>query len=521
MRRFQFFAFFALICVAFTACDEPRSATPIAGARATAPEFLGASATPNAVMGQVPPHPFLASDGRAAMHADAYNSDVHPGPGPLGRAPKVRTRDGSQMPGGSCPVVTVARDRRLVVLCANLFHFELHLIDPQTLDLLARYLLPPRPSTFEALYTLDPDKIMSDTSGAYFYLDEQDRIVIPDARQHIRRIAYREVTNESGKPSHWEFYELNDWNLQEHVPHDCVGLWKWRTQGECDPITGVMPDYAGRIWWITRHGRLGTLNPDTGEIHAMQLTSEEIQNGLAVAEDGVYVLSDHALYRFEADASGAPQIGWREVYDRGSDRKQGSINQGSGTTPTLFGDNYITITDNADERIRLLVYRRRQDVTRERLVCAVPLFDANASATDNSMIAWARSIIIENNYGYSNVFQQKDWSRVRGGITRIDVREDESGCDVVWTSPERSPSVVPKLSAANGLVYFYTFESQPNGKNAWYLMALDFATGATRFKIRTGTGPAFDNNWSPITLAPDGTAYVGVLQGLVAIHDTE
>jgi hypothetical protein len=35
----------------------------------------------------------------------------------------------------------------------------------------------------------------------------------------------------------------------------------------------------------------------------------------------------------------------------------------------------------------------------------------------------------------------------------------------------------------------------------------------------TGVGQAFDNNWSPITLAPDGTAYVGTFGGLVALWD--
>lgn len=521
MRNFKFLVLLALACACFTACKEARAPRPIAGAEATAPEFLGESATPYVVSGEVPAHPFVADGGRAMMHADAYNSDVHPGPAPLGRAPVVRTRDGSRMPGGSCPVVTVDRQGLLIVLCANLLHFELHLLDPQTLELRARYTLPPRPSTFEALFALDPDKIMSDSSGAYFYLDEQDRVLIPDARQHIRRVGHRKVSDDKAKRERWEFFEINSWDLREHVPHDCVSATKWRTKGECDPITGALPDHAGRIWWVTRHGRLGTIDPETGAIHSMELSGEEIQNGFAAAADGVYIVSDHALYRFEAAEDGAPKIGWREEYDRGTARKVGSINQGSGTTPTLFGDNYITITDNADERIQVLVYRRRQDVAGERLVCAVPVFDPGASATDNSIIAWGRSMIVENNHGYANVFQQKDWDRVRGGITRIDVREDESGCDVVWTSPERSPSVVPKLSAASGLVYFYTFERQPNGENAWYLLALDFATGKTQFKIRTGAGSAFDNNWSPITLAPDGTAYIGTFQGLVAIRDTE
>jgi len=35
-----------------------------------------------------------------------------------------------------------------------------------------------------------------------------------------------------------------------------------------------------------------------------------------------------------------------------------------------------------------------------------------------------------------------------------------------------------------------------------------------------GTGPAYDNNWAPITIGPDGTAYVVVFSGIVAVRDT-
>lgn len=143
-----------------------------------------------------------------------------------------------------------------------------------------------------------------------------------------------------------------------------------------------------------------------------------------------------------------------------------------------------------------------------------------ASATENSMIGFDRTIIIENNSGYTNAYQQKEWSAVRGGISRIDIREDESGSDTVWTSTEKVPSVVPKLSAGNGLVYFYTFEQHKETKDVvWYLTALNLNTGKTQFKIRTGSGKAFDNNWAPITIGPDGTLYIGTLMGLVAIWD--
>ncbi|MFZ1833724.1 MAG: hypothetical protein WAU27_12975, partial [Pseudomonadales bacterium] len=55
----------------------------------------------------------------------------------------------------------------------------------------------------------------------------------------------------------------------------------------------------------------------------------------------------------------------------------------------------------------------------------------------------------------TSAYEQRDWSNTAGGIMRVDVRDDESGCDVLWHSSERSPSVVAKLSAGTGLGYFY------------------------------------------------------------------
>jgi outer membrane protein assembly factor BamB len=135
------------------------------------------------------------------------------------------------------------------------------------------------------------------------------------------------------------------------------------------------------------------------------------------------------------------------------------------------------------------------------------------------MIAWNRSIILVNTFGYKNAFQQSDWDSVIGGIVRIDIREDESGCDTVWISPERSPSIVAKLSTATGLVYAYTFQPQENGENAWYFTALDPDTGETIFKILTGAGSQYDGNWGAIALGADGTAYLSTLKGMAAIWD--
>jgi hypothetical protein len=88
----------------------------------------------------------------------------------------------------------------------------------------------------------------------------------------------------------------------------------------------------------------------------------------------------------------------------------------------------------------------------------------------------------------------------------------------VWASDVISPTVVPKLSLANGLVYAYTKTRDED--DPWYLTAIDFRTGETAYRRRTGFGLGYNNNYAPITLGPDGTAYVGVLGGLVAVRDS-
>lgn len=500
------------------ACAEERQARPISGQSQGVP-MQGAPALAQVFTGDVIAHPFMAAPGRAAMHGDGASSDVHAFPSPLGNNTQVHSRTGSRLFAGMCATVTFNREGNLVALCSAGVNLELRLLTPRSLELLASYRLPGRPSTFAALVNRDIEKVMSDTSGgAYFYLDNEDRAVLADSEQRIQRIGHRK--NAAGG---WEFYQDAVWDLGVHVPNDCLDWSNWFPAGECDPMTAVMPDHRGLIWWVTRKGRIGTLNTENGIVRVMQLKDEEIQNGFSVADDGVYIVSDHAMYGMQARPDGTPSTLWREIYDRGSKRKVGSINQGSGTTPTLLGTDFVSITDNAEGRINLLVYKRRANLPSKRLVCKLPLFDNNASATDNSAIGFSRSIIIENNAGYRNALTQDDWSAPRGGITRIDVREDASGCDMVWQSDERSPSTVAKMSSQTSLAYYYTFEQRMDQQGRqqiqWYLTALDAHTGETRFKVATGVGRDFDNNWAPITLGPDGTAYIGVFGGIVTVYD--
>lgn len=446
-------------------------------------------------------HPYLARGSGSNMHVDGRATDRTHAPGPLGSDPVVRSRSLGVL-GGQCASANFDSEGNILAVCINFTRPRLLLLDPDSLDVLARYDLPKR----IARSPFSIRKIVSDTSGgAYFYVDHADRAVLADSNNRILRIGHRQ------KNGRYEFFLAGSFDAQPYL--DAVSH-------DNDRITSVMPDWRGKIWFVTKHGAIGAVDPDANHVGGLTLPGEEIQNSFAVAEDGVYVVSDRALYRLEYDADlQAPRIVWRETYDRGSARKPGMLGQGSGTTPTVVGERFVAIADNAEPRVNVLVYDRLAAQGEDRLVCQIPVFENGRSATENSLVSYGNALVVENNYGYKTFMSMTRGKTSEPGIWRIDV-DPAGGCDIAWKSQETSPTTVPKLSTANGLLYFYT-KNPDHWRliDAFYLTAVDFQTGETVFKVLTGTGMKFDNNWAAITLGPDGAAYVGVLNGIVKVED--
>jgi hypothetical protein len=169
--------------------------------------------------------------------------------------------------------------------------------------------------------------------------------------------------------------------------------------------------------------------------------------------------------------------------------------------------------------MNVVVFKRARRVKGRRLVCRQPVFEKGASNTDQSLIATANSMVVENNYGYTGPASVMQGRTTTPGLARVNIRRNGRGCRVAWTSHETAPSVVPKLSLGAGLVYTYT--KGTDSHDPWYLTTLDFRTGKTVYKARAGSGLGYNNNYAPVTLGPDGTAYVGTLGGLVALRDTQ
>jgi hypothetical protein len=388
--------------------------------------------------------------------------------------------------------VTFDRRGRIVTVCVGLHGPALELLDPTTLGILAAWPLPPR----------DPSHVGTGVftdfgSGGYFYLDNQDRAVIPTTTRHIVVVA------EQDTPLGTLLVQQKDYDVTGAV---ALG----------DEIESALPDWSGRIWFASTKGVVGTIDPASGSVKVLD-TKEPIGNSFAVDRTGgVFIVTDRALYRFDPAPDGSPKVTWRETYANIGIVKPGQTEDGSGTTPNLMGGAYVAITDNADP-MDVVVYRRAKRVAGSRLVCTVPVFAKGESSTDNSLIGTGHSIVVENNFGYTGPTATTKGASTAPGIERVDITS--SGCARVWHSDERAPSAVPKLSLANGLVYAYTKPPRADGIDAWYLTALSFRTGKTVYERLAGTGLGYNSNYAPVSVGPDGTAYVGALGGLILLRD--
>jgi hypothetical protein len=480
-------AVLAVVMAAGPAAARAQMAIP--EGQTDAPRFIGAPAAQQPVVVPLlaPQHPFLAPNGRSNIHNDPYMSGSYETPGPLGR----ETSRTSVFEQRDCASLTFDSRNRIVTICVGIDRPVLVLKDPVTLRTLASLNLPPRqPSP-------NPNIFGDFTGGGYFYLDERDRAVIPTTDRHLY------VVEQTPGP---DFRIARDVNLNGVLASD-------------DKIVSVLPDWAGRLWFVTQAGIVGTVDRSADVIRVFD-TSETISNSFSVDETGgVFIVTDGALYRFDAGPGGAPVVTWRQPYPNSGQQKPGQASSGSGTTPDLIAGGLVAIADNADP-MNVVVYRREASVSGPREICRHPVFEAGASATDNSLITAGSSIVVENNHGYTGPAATQGGRSTAPGIERIDFDVAARRCTRVWRSDERAPTVVPKLSLPNGLVYAYTKDPQPpGGDDLWYLAALDFRTGRTVYKVLAGEGLGFNNNYAPISLGPDGSAYVGVLGGLVRLAD--
>ncbi|KAK1516853.1 uncharacterized protein CCOS01_12402 [Colletotrichum costaricense] len=455
------------------------------------------------------------------FHQDGGNTRTNDWDGPLGVSPNVSSRS----------VAISAQywhsDNRLTArsVCTDAAepYFCIAAFDPDAMNMLGSW--APEGQTLLSPYAT--------VAG--------DSVILPTMERHI-----------------FEVERVDDANGTTFIPRRDIDLTTTLPQNH-----GVVSSYVDEdqnVWFTSvalattstasDSSILGYVTPD-GMIRTITLDGQRIENSIAVSGKTVYLntgplasetnrSSTGHMFAFRPSKSdGKITALWNETYDAGTAAKPGGFSQGSGSTPSLVGDKYVAITDNADAQVKLLIYRQVASSAGSLaegelpLVCKVPLFEPGASANENAMVGYfdgsTYSVVVNNNYGAPELQDLGEGADINGefndfaplapGITRVDITP-EGKCEVRWALEVRSTSVL-SLSTANGLVYSYTQDEELAGQGlyVWYFTAIDFRTGEIVWRIRAGAGGTYNNNVAPTQMSPNGWIYQVVAGGVTWLRD--
>ncbi|MBO3129118.1 6-pyruvoyl tetrahydrobiopterin synthase [Dermatophilus congolensis] len=434
----------------------------------------------------------LGPVGTATMHGDAQSSDTTPNPGPGSRG--VRSVFSGKQ--AACPTVLADREGMVWSLCTQIANRApvVNLLDSTTGATLASM-----PVAKGALL-----------GGVYAYVDNQNRLVMVDGKHRLLKIGKSRAGNGS-------------WVVSAAQSYDISAFVTAGGADSADAVVGLAPDRRGRIWLATRQGKVGVFSAGSAGVKSLRLgVGERVDNSISSSPRGVAIASSHALYMLDTSDDDVPRVLWRKGYDRGSARKPGQLSWGTGATPTFFGpkgsDEYVTITDNADEQEHLLVYK----VSDGSLVCSAGVFARGASGTENSAMGHGRSVIVASTYGYPYPALPQGAGRSKpgvasftaGGMERFEVAADGSGCRRVWSVPVLS-SAVPRWSVADDTIY--TIVRPAAGVvtgSTFEAVTVDPNTGAVTSRTKIARSALRDTLEMVGTITKDGVWWQGAMTGV-------
>jgi len=503
------FVVLALVALFVVGCSESSSApadgrfepiqeaTPIP--RQTPEElgiepFIGEAVVPNPTDPKnIPDHPILNNDGDSRIHNDHYNTGVYDRPGPTGPAIEVISHQLGSLT-GICAMMAMLENGYVIASCfigaaESGIRVNLVMFDNENLDIVAQRDIGPRPF------------IPNSSGGAYFTMDAEENIII-------------------GPPNNLQQYHIavND-GAPEFVLDKSMDMTPYIRENAL--LQDSVIDYEGRLWFMATTGEVGYVNLETEAVKIQDLAgdleecptaddNEALQNSIAHDEDGIYMVTCAALYRLSADAEGEVQVDWRAPYESGSEIN--GILPGSGTSPTLFGteDDLVTICDNADVQINLLVIDRASGTE----VCKTPLFRPGESATENSSIGYGDDVVVANNDGFGGPFQPA--RTMFPGLERYRATRDgdgnPTGCELVWKNDDA-------LATESGVIWGYGADPDVEDEDHFYLGAHEWATGEEIFRAYVGDGLPFDPITGQVHMHPDGSFFMGVIGGAIKMSD--
>ena len=550
-------------------------------------------------------HPFMKDHLPSAMHEDSYASDISNLQGPVPENAKVQyfqVKEKGKEFSGMCPSFAFVDESTMVTLSFGRTNTTLLLLDiKDEIKVLDAIKIPGRGHTAMELATKNARMALfrNTSGGAYFFLSKENDVIIPGPDFSIFYIPIKDKKFERSR--------MLQYDILEEIQKGDLLVEGLKAKEGRNKLTAVMPDGQGNIWYTSKMGVIGVIDlqnfkrgdykdkglcPKTYSYYIGSFgllrkiehffgkkyervedlefykegmsdveyrkqfreffmmdpeTREEIQNSFAIGPDGVYIVSNIALYklRFNAETKEIEMDPkWEttfrnigdQIYPNDGLQKKGQLNDGSGTTPTLMDDRFVIIADNDKSQINLNIYSQEDG----SLVNRFPVFEKDSSACENSVVAYRNSLFIGNTYNYTDPF---DYNETPGGIDRYDLNSATGKFEKKENWPAEhvdAKTATPKMSTETGVIYVYNRHEEPdNGHFDWQLTALDYETGRKVFYIRPEfqkgefkdnifflmksfsmglknyDKKVFNNIWATYTFGPDNSIYIGAYRGFL------
>lgn len=350
--------------------------------------------------------------------------------------------------GGACPTIVVGSDDLPLTLCS------------QTAGRTSRvYLLDPNSGAVLASMA-----VTGDNPNAY--LDNAGRLVLVDGGNKLVRVAH--TRNKLGL---WNLAIAESLSLASVVP-------------DGDAVTGLAPAYDGKVWFTTAKGSIGVVDTATRAIKSLPLPDgEHVTGAISTAPQGTAVVTTAALYLLGQDAAGMPVVKFRVPHG------------GDSSTPTFFGPatggEYLAFVDNSGRQAQVTMVRTASGTK----LCSTPVFAPDAAGEANSPIGAGRTVIASG----------------ADGMTRVDIRTDESGCAVKWHNAI-VPESLPRLSTTDGLIM-----TVARTRDLYSYTAVDATDGALSSQQSLGATSAYAPEPAAGTITSDGVLYQGTAGGIQRI----
>ena len=325
---------------------------------------------------------------------------------------------------------------------------------------------------------------------------------------------------------------------------------------EDDSIIGLMPLYEstgmidiafvttglkavheeGRFTKIVIGAKVGVLRVhEDGESELVLNTYEDenISNNSALDPDGnLYVLTNKRALKLRVEGSdGDTQLTevWSKPYESGDPipsfpcddetsidvcellSRQADVKfaDGSGTTPTLLGDDlqYLAFTDGS--RPLTVIMLRTEDGSSVDIDTPHP-FPGPDSQTENTITACSNRFALESN------------STSGAAAYKLSGESGEERVELLWVDDDIfAPNGVPLISAESNALYLYEMQGDSPwaDETEWFVTALDLDTGDLLWRQLIGAGLDFGSVYAPLCIDHRRRMYIGLYGGLLRLMD--